>query len=336
MHKLLSDIVRPCWMAFAAIALTAAAPCALPAADDENIWTWMNGPSRINQETTFGTQGEASLSSSQGGRYEFSFASAPDGRLWVFGGVTHYAGSGVILDDLWQFNPSTLEWTWMKGSTTDRNRRISGTLGVPSPDNTPGSRTGSVLWCDNSGDLWLFGGKGYVDGFSSVVVLSDLWKFNPQTRQWTWVKGHSSPFQPPVYGNMGQADPANTPGARMYASGVKDSDGALWLFGGAYPDFTAYNNGLWRFTPDDENWTWIKGEDPFGLAASYGTMGVESPANTPGGRHKCVLWADQNGRIWMFGGHGRDVVDQHGRLSDLWRLDTSNGNWIWMKGAEYG
>jgi hypothetical protein len=305
MRKTSSGFRILCGLAMVTIALTAAPPCALSAADDENIWTWMNGPSSADQELSFGTQGVAAPSNSPGGRYYFSSASDPDGKFWVFGGYSHYNGGALArFDDLWQFDPSTAEWTWIKGSTTNSTKRVSGTQGISSPANTPGCRIGAVLWCDNSGNLWLFGGEGYIEEISGLVTYSDLWKFDPQIREWTWVKGHYSVFQPPVYGTMGQPDPANTPGARKHASGVKDSTGALWLFGGAYPGNLIFNNGLWRFTPDDENWTWIKGEDLFGTDPSFGPIGVELPTNTPGARKDALLWADHSGNLWMFGGYG--------------------------------
>jgi hypothetical protein len=50
------------------------------------------------------------------------------------------------------------EWTWMSGSDTVLEAGSYGTKGVPSPDNVPGGRYGSVAWTDRTGDLWLFGG----------------------------------------------------------------------------------------------------------------------------------------------------------------------------------
>lgn len=334
MRRLLSPLHRLSRTPIFSIALAAAMmPCAIHAAENENEWTWMHGSQFSDGDGTYGTQGIPAPENIPSGRSDTAHAGDPAGNLWLYGGYGRDStGERGRKDDLWKFDTSSLQWTWFKGSTTNDAQPVRGEVGVPAPANTPGARTGAVLWCDRSGVVWLFGGEGNDSVSETNDSYSDLWRFDPQVGDWTWVKGHPGPFQPPIYGTMGQPDPANTPGARAYASGVTDSSGALWLFGGQYPDATAYNNGLWRFTPNDQNWTWIKGEDLFGLAAHYGIQGVESPANTPGGRSDCTMWADQNGKIWMFGGFGRDAADRYGVMSDLWRLDTSTGNWTWMKG----
>ncbi len=44
--------------------------------------------------------------------------------LWLFGGFgIDSTGESGLLNDLWEFNPSTLEWTWMGGSSNGRNLR---------------------------------------------------------------------------------------------------------------------------------------------------------------------------------------------------------------------
>jgi len=68
---------------------------------------------------------------------------------------------------------------------------VYGTLGIPAPDNIPGSREQAATWTDSSGNFWLFGGS---DPFGSGGgnMLNDLWKFNPSTKEWTWVSGPST------------------------------------------------------------------------------------------------------------------------------------------------
>ena len=42
------------------------------------------------------------------------------GNFWIFGGSGYNAGaeSKAISSDLWEFSPSSKEWTWMGGSGT--------------------------------------------------------------------------------------------------------------------------------------------------------------------------------------------------------------------------
>ena len=68
-----------------------------------------------------------------------------NGNLWLFGGLGYdSAGTLGYLNDLWEFNPSTIEWSWMGGSTTLASLAtppgVYGTLQSPGILNTPGGR----------------------------------------------------------------------------------------------------------------------------------------------------------------------------------------------------
>ena len=75
----------------------------------------------------------------------------------------------------------------MKGDNIINQQGVYGTKGMESSGNKPGSRWGSVSWTDNQNILWLFGGEGYT--YNSFGWLNDLWKYNPATNEWTWMKG---------------------------------------------------------------------------------------------------------------------------------------------------
>jgi hypothetical protein len=133
------------------------------------------------------------------------------------------------LNDLWEFNPSTQQWTWMGGSSRlpfpgnglEGQPGVYGTLGVPAPGNIPGGRTNAVSWTDKSGNFWLFGGEGYatVGGLTGNVVFNDLWEFNPSTNEWAWMggdnkTGNTDAGQSGVYGTLGIPASQNIPGGR--------------------------------------------------------------------------------------------------------------------------
>ncbi|MCX7049506.1 MAG: hypothetical protein NTX50_28985 [Candidatus Sumerlaeota bacterium] len=115
----------------------------------------------------------------------------------------------------------------------------------------PGARGGAVSWIDVSGALWLFGGYGFGgDGAGSGGYLSDLWKYSPSDKTWTWIRGASIVNQAGAYGRQGLADPANMPGTRTSPGSWMETSGALWLFGGTGYDgawCTGQLNDLWRF-----------------------------------------------------------------------------------------
>ena len=101
-------------------------------------WTWMSGSSFVNAAGVYGTQTIPDPANYPRSRCESS-ASWLDSQnnLWFFGGNYLYAGGYYDLNDLWRFNRSTNEWTWMKGSSGFNQTGIYGTLGVPDSNNTP-------------------------------------------------------------------------------------------------------------------------------------------------------------------------------------------------------
>jgi hypothetical protein len=213
-------------------------------------------------------------------------------------------------------------WTWVSGAKALNQAGVYGTQGTASPSNVPGSRQFGVSWRDSSGVFWLFGGNGFDStGTGTQGDLNDLWKFDGTN--WTWVSGSDLINQPGVYGTKGVASPSNVPGARVYAISWIDKSNNLWLFGGAQ------TNDLWKF--DGTNWTWVSGSNLSLQAGVYGTKGVASPANAPGGRAASVSWIDSSGNLWLFGGTGFDSTGTQGDLNDLWKFDGTN--WTWVSGS---
>ncbi|MFZ2022380.1 MAG: hypothetical protein WBP71_17415 [Terracidiphilus sp.] len=79
-------------------------------------------------------------------------------------------------------------------------------------------------------------------------------------------------------------------------------------------------------------WRWVSGLSTDNNAAGvYGTQGVASPNNVPGGRAKAASWEDAAGNLWLFGGIGFDSTGNLDRLGDMWKY--SNGEWTWISGS---
>ncbi len=126
--------------------------------------------------------------------------------------------------------------------------------------NAPGARERATWWIDRSGNVWLFGGSIELNG--SWVHWNDLWRFDPETRQWTWVSGSDTPNAPGDYGPQGQPSVHSMPGARSGATAWTDAGGDLWLSGGDSSSAAGTPRGLhdlWRFNPGSGLWTWIDG-----------------------------------------------------------------------------
>ena len=300
-----------------------------------NEWTWVSGSDDGSYIApamgVYGTMGSPDPANVPGARLEgFSWIDAAD-NLWLFGGYGAAASSPQgYLNDLWKFNTTTNEWTWISGSNNLRPAAVYGTKGVPSAANVPCGKYRGASWTDVAGNLWLFGGQSYsstgTDGYGN-----DLWKYNPQTNEWTWMKGDSTINSANTFGTQGVGSPANSPGAREETMSVTDQQGNFWLFGGLgySPNLTLLND-LWKFNVSANEWTWIKG-DTTSYYGDYGTLGVAALSNIPGPRHSGSIWADLSGNLWMLGGRGEGT--NFGELNDLWKYNIATNTWTWAGGS---
>jgi hypothetical protein len=308
----------------------------------------MGGSSTAGAAGVYGTQGIAAISNVPGARSGADSWVDTSGNLWLFGGGAdgsiRGAGWNAVFNDLWKFNPASQEWTWMSGSNTPGNfAGVYQAQGVAATANVPSSRFGAVSWIDMSGNLWLFGGDCYASGEG---VCNDLWEFNTTTKEWTWMSGSDATYAAGVYGTQGVASSSNVPGARYEAVSWTDNSGTFWLFGGIGladyvpqypPDGLLYLNDLWKFTPSTNKWTWVSGSTTGTASGVYGTLGVSSANNVPGGRAGAVSWADSSGNLWLFGGDGLGstyVPVANSYLNDLWEFNTTTKEWTWVSGSD--
>lgn len=295
----------------------------------------MSGSDLILGKANYGSLGVAASTNVPGARSNAVSWKDSNGNFWLFGGQGLDA-NGVFgsFNDLWEFSPSSKEWTWMSGGSAINGKGVYGALGAAASGNVPGARDNAVSWADSSGNLWLFGGLGY-DSAGMENDLNDLWKFSPSTKEWTWMSGttavNSGPGScvPGVYGTEGTAAAANVPGGRNAASSWIDASGNLWLFAGLGCDASGTAgalNDLWEFSTASKTWTWQRGSNSVGAAqggtggpsGTYGTEGTAAASNTPGGRSGAISWTDSSGNLWLFGGSGHDSTGASGLLNDLW------------------
>lgn len=217
------------------------------------------------------------------------------------------------------------EWTWIWGDSTNQN--LIPEYGAPS--HHPGTRYGSQLFVDTSGNPWVFGGHGYDE--STLTTLNDLWSFDDTTKLWIWESGAKQGSYS-NYGTLGVPDTANEPPKRLMATNWTDSQGRFWMFGGK-PDIASSQpyNDLWMYDPSTQIWTWMHGSDTLGGSGNYGTLGIASASNVPGSREKAISWVDATGQLWMFGGQGHGSIGV-GFLNDLWKFNPNTNLWTWVSG----
>jgi N-acetylneuraminic acid mutarotase len=293
-----------------------------------NAWTWVKGDSIINIGCTYGTRGVPAPGNKPGARSSSATWTDAAGNLWLFGGTGNIStgSSSTNQNDLWKYNPSTNEWTWMNGDNVGNSSGSYGTKGFSSATNTPGGRYGSLSWKDLAGNFWLFGGETYSPISGSFFCRNDLWKYDPSTNQWAWMNGDNTPNNTSVYGTQGVADPTNKPGGRHFSVSWSDALGNIWFFGGKYSSRIAgsstieNNNDLWKYNIASDMWTWVKGSNTPYSFGSYGSLNLPSPTNQPGARLLAISWIDDLGNPWLFGGSG-SAASIGGTLNDLWKLN---------------
>src|SRR5204863_3911746 len=98
-----------------------------------NQWTWVKGPGVVNNSGSYGVLGVSSPFNNPPFRACNLGWTDNQGNLWLFGGYSGYS-------DLWKYDVTTNEWTWMHGRNTTGNPGVYGIQGIPSTLNNPGGR----------------------------------------------------------------------------------------------------------------------------------------------------------------------------------------------------
>lgn len=311
----------------------------------------------------YGTKGTGSTSNLPGGRWGPASWADAGGNLWLFGGQGDdgFDNPG-LLNDLWKYNISSGQWTWVSGSKVVNQ---AGVYTGAAPSLTPGARWTPSSWVDASGNFWLFGGFGY-DKNGTLGMLNDLWEYTGGN--WVFVSsvipGSDTANQLGIYGTQGTAAAGNTPGGRQTAAAWTDTSGNLWLFGGEGEDVNGLANGilndLWVYKISTNRWTWVNGSNTANHTGNYGLQPLVGPSDTtsaagtvgltpaspgifPGSRWGASAWTDPAGHLWLFGGWGLDATGTNGNgyLNDLWSYTPSStfgqpGTWTWVKGSNTG
>lgn len=255
-----------------------------------NKWTWISGANTLATVPVYGTMGVAAAANTPGGRDQASTWVDGVGNFYLFGGNVNGLG---VANDMWKYNPSTNQWTWLKGSNTLNNLGSYGTLGLEASSNLPPARTSYCHEKDAAGNFYLFGGSGY----------NDVWKYNPTTNNWTWVNGPTT-ADTGLYINYCQL--GRPSGRNGYCTAPASGNGnkcGFYVFGGTDTTNTC-NNDLWFFDTDTYQWKWLSGiyNDTANIHGNFGTLNVPAASNRPPGKQGASLFTTTDNKMWMFGG----------------------------------
>jgi N-acetylneuraminic acid mutarotase len=301
-----------------------------------NEWSWVGGSNTVDQNGVYGTLGSPGGTNIPGGRAYGASWKDESGNFWLFGGYgldSVSTDAGGALNDLWEFNTSTAQWTWWgpNASLTINQNGLYGTKGTTGTGNYPGGRYWPSAATDGLGNFWLFGGDGYdaTGSQGNPEALNDLWVYSTTSQQWTWISGSNMFGQAPTYGAQGSGNASNVPGARDGSVGWMDSSGDFWLFGGVGIDSQltyGYLNDTWQYIPSSKEWVW-EGPSGSNVRNQPGNYVAIGQAGTPGNREWPSGWLDSSGNFWLFGGQ----QDGGEGLNDLWEFSANN--WTWEGGS---
>lgn len=273
----------------------------------------------------------------------FAHSSCVDasGNYWIYGGISSgWAGQ----NSLWRFNEAT-GWAQMSGNSNPYNSFVDyapvyGSLGIEGASVAPGNRYSAMMFCGKDGKIYLFGGKRRLGFSASNETYNSMFSFNPSTLRWTWIGGTQSNNATGTFGSKGVANSANVPSARESGGACMDTAGNFWVFGGSGFDSTGTFGALsdlWKY--DGNNWTWMAGTNVANTTANWGTKGVLSATNTPGGRQTPLFCGPTVNKLRLAGGYAYLnsayallYPGLPNGLQDVWEFDKNSNQWVWLHG----
>ncbi len=287
-----------------------------------NQWMLVNGSFVANGlAPDYGAQGAAAATNHPGqATFGHPMWSDFNGNLWLFG------PNG--LNNMWKYSISTNMWTWMKGNSTT-GPPVYGTQGVESTLVNPGTcNETDCHWTDSNGFLWLY-----------TEFDGNLWKFNPSSNNWTWMKGNGSATINPTYGTLNVFGINNTPGgfSACPAVGVLytmwiTSDDHLWML--VNRDLGSLQTEMWEFNPTMNQWRCRRiDQSDFGQEQVYPPSCIENdPTIHPITRSEMRAdWVDNCDNMYFFG--GGNFCTMSPVYNDIWRYNPNTNCFTYLKGS---
>jgi N-acetylneuraminic acid mutarotase len=296
----------------------------------QDSWTWISGDNTRDQSPSYGEIGFEAPSNLPGARQgSATWYDESNNCIWLFGGYGYdndsYTG---YLNDIWRYNFSSNQWTWIDGPVLRNYPTINGSQGEFGETYIPSARYLSTCWIDKNGHLWLYGGQDYTGYYKA-----DLWCYNISLNQWAWMDGTHQTEYIGNYGPFRVFDSNYMPPGRMMSSSWVDENDLFYIFGGYVFSGSELSNDLWCYNTSLGQFAWYGGSNTSFQDGNYGTYGIENPSNHPGARAAHVSWYS-GGYVYAFGGWGRSWSGATGRLNDLWRYNLTTNLWAWMSGSD--
>ena len=250
-----------------------------------------------------------------------------------------YGGLGKdekVLGDTWIYYKPENKWYILEAMQKKMGVNVDGN------SSGPPARGDAAVWCQDGGNLVVFGGFG-----SDNKLRHDMWVFSLSAMTWTQSETSSKLPADPSFIKHLTTYPNGRSGATTWSSGDN-----FYMYGGNIQHKNVrskhLNTGnagdLWSYSMKASNWTYLSGKKGVCTrAGEFGVKGRASGSNVPGCRRRASAWVDSKGNLWMFGGDGADVsqesisVFKHSKLlSDLWYFNLEDISWTWKGGLQAG
>ncbi|MBK8848312.1 MAG: PKD domain-containing protein [Bacteroidetes bacterium] len=214
-----------------------------------NQWAWMAGNNVFgpNAAPNWGTQGVPASSNTPGARNAFGRWRDAQGNLWMCGGIKSN-GNNDAFNDIWKYDITTNQWTWMYGSAQPNDTgNYSASCYFNNVVKPRARHENKAVVKDSRGNVWMFGGTDA----ATTINFRDLWIFNMDTLQWKWIENDGTATTTANHGTLGVYNASNFMPARDGAIMFTDTNCNVYVFGGILRAiFGACWSDTWRYTPD--------------------------------------------------------------------------------------
>ncbi len=271
-----------------------------------NYWTWLDGGNYLSQHAIYGTRGVPNAVNHPGGIIN-ALSWVRNGKLYMYGGAGYDSLNFGLLNDLWEYDPTSGYWTWLKGDRMVNSKGAFGTKGVASSSNNPPHSVKGGWYLNNK--FYAYSTKG-----------DDLWSYDHVTSNWTWLKGDTT-INPPNFGSKNISHSSNTPGYG-HPKSTWVWNNKLYLYG----DNLGNGGAIWEYNPAVGNWTWVNGDSIKNGRTDWGIYQFADTNAFPRGMLLPNTWQQGNKTYCMFY-----------RYSDaIWEYDNITKKWRWIKGMYNG
>ncbi|MBK8847576.1 MAG: hypothetical protein IPO27_13950 [Bacteroidetes bacterium] len=236
--------------------------------------------------------------------------------------------SGNFLNDVWKYDITINQWTWISGTSIANNVGNYGTKNIPGTNNIlPCNSENSCSWVDSANNVWVFG------GMNPSGVLDAMWRYFPSTNMWAWESGTSNYYVPRNSGTKNIPAASNSPGGRFVQGCWNDDAANLYLYGGcSYPSNIFFYDDVWRFNINNKLWTWVGGSTNIDYLGIQNSICDTIFSNMPQYRFEVRSKAKDNcNNFWFLGGSVNYAG--YNQWNDLWVYETNTDKWIWVGGS---